>query len=138
MDLPPTMLDILLQTFADLRETMANASGEEQRLESALSTAEQIGVVEDALLHSNYFGDRALKPDTLARSLVGSLVRRVPEDVSILNKFWHAGAGAGEEGGAKQAQEGRGEDRTRRRHPAAAPSGTHSSPAASRRSASFK
>ncbi|MBL9104648.1 MAG: AAA family ATPase [Myxococcales bacterium] len=93
MDLPPTMLDILLQTFADLRETMANASGEDARLESSLSTAEQIGVLEDALLHGNFFGDRTLKPDTLARSLVGSLVRRVPEDVSILNKFWHAGAG---------------------------------------------
>jgi len=116
MDLPPTMLDILLQTFADLRETMANASSEEQRLESALSTAEQIGVVEDALLHSNYFGDRNLKPETLARSLVGSLVRRVPEDVSILNKFWHAGIG-GEEGGARKRKKG--EEKT---EPAAASS----------------
>ena len=115
MDLPPTMLDILLQTFADLRETMANAAGEEQRLESALSTAEQIGVLEDALLHSNYFGDRALKPDTLARSLVGSLVRRVPEDVSILNKFWHAGAGADD--GPKKRKKG--EEKT---ESAAAPS----------------
>lgn len=117
MDLPPTMLDILLQTFADLRETMANASSEEQRLESALSTAEQIGVVEDALLHSNYFGDRALKPEILARSLVGSLVRRVPEDVSILNKFWHAGVGASEEGGARKRKKG--EEKT---EPAAAAS----------------
>ncbi len=117
MDLPPTMLDILLQTFADLRETMANASSEEQRLESALSTAEQIGVVEDALLHSNYFGDRVLKGDTLARSLVGTLVRRVPEDVSILNKFWHAGAGGGEEGGARKRKKG--EEKT---EPAAATS----------------
>jgi MoxR-like ATPase len=115
MDLPPSMLDILLQTFADLRETMANAPGEDQRLESALSTAEQIGVLEDALLHSNFFGDRALKAETLARSLVGSLVRRVPEDVSILNKFLHAGAGP-EDGTRKRKK---GEDKT---EPAAAPS----------------
>lgn len=91
VEVPPTMLDILLQTFADLREATANTASEDQRLESALSTAEQIGVVEDAMLHSTFFGDRSLRPETLARSLVGTLVRRVPEDVSILNKFWHAG-----------------------------------------------
>ena len=104
VDVPPTMLDILLQTFADLRETMANATAEDQRLESSLSTAEQIGVLEDALLHSNFFGDRALKPEVMARSLVGTLVRRVPEDVSILNKFWHAGAG--EADGPKKRKKG--------------------------------
>jgi MoxR-like ATPase len=90
LDVPPTLLDVLLQTFADLRETSASASSDEQRLESSLSTAEQIGVLEDALLHSQFFGDTRLAPEMLARSLVGSLVRRVPEDVSILNRFWHA------------------------------------------------
>jgi hypothetical protein len=104
VDVPPTMLDILLQTFADLREATANATSDDQRLESSLSTAEQIGVVEDAMLHSNYFGDRTLRPETLARSLVGTLVRRVPEDVSILNKFWHAGAGP--EDGPKKRKKG--------------------------------
>jgi MoxR-like ATPase len=104
VDVPPTMLDILLQTFADLREATANTTSEDQRLESSLSTAEQIGVLEDALLHSNFFGDRALQPGTLARSLVGTLVRRVPEDVSILNKFWHATAA--ETDGVKKRKKG--------------------------------
>ncbi len=103
VEVPPTMLDILLQTFADLREATANTASEDQRLESALSTAEQIGVVEDAMLHSTFFGDRSLRPETLARSLVGTLVRRVPEDVSILNKFWHAGVG---EDGPKRRKKG--------------------------------
>lgn len=104
VDVPPTMLDILLQTFADLREATANTTSEDQRLESSLSTAEQIGVLEDALLHSNFFGDKALQPGTLARSLVGTLVRRVPEDVSILNKFWHASAAETE--GVKKRKKG--------------------------------
>ncbi|HEY8380241.1 MAG TPA: AAA family ATPase [Nannocystis sp.] len=95
VDVPPTLLDILLQTFSDLREAAANATSEDQRLESSLSTAEQIGVLEDALLHSHFFGDRSLQPATMARSLVSTLVRRVPEDVSILNKFWHASEGEG-------------------------------------------
>ena len=62
---------------------------DDEKLESALSTAEQIGVLEDAILHSNFFGERALRAGTLAWSLVGSLARRIPEDLSILNKFWH-------------------------------------------------
>lgn len=90
IDLPPALLDILLQTFADLRDASSSASSDDQRLESSLSTAEQIGVLEDAVLHSKFFGDSSLRPETLAASLVGGLVRRIPEDVTVLNKFWHA------------------------------------------------
>ncbi len=90
VDVPPTLLDVLVQTFADLREANAAASSDEQRVESALSTAEAIGVLEDAILHSHYFGETNLASSTLARSLVGTLVRRLPEDVSVLNKFWHS------------------------------------------------
>jgi MoxR-like ATPase len=90
VEVPPTLLDVLLQTFADLRETNAAATSDDQRLESALSTAEQIGVLEDALLYSRHFGNDALDASVLARSLIGTLVRRQPEDVAILNRFWHA------------------------------------------------
>jgi hypothetical protein len=90
VEIPPTLMDILLQTFADMRDASAAASSEDQRLESSLSTAEQIGVLEDAVLHGEFFGESKLEPYTLARSLVGTLVRRIPEDVSILNKFWHS------------------------------------------------
>jgi MoxR-like ATPase len=89
LDVPPTLLDILLQSFADLRAAAAAATSDDERLESALSTAEQIGVLEDAILHSTFFGDRTLRAGTLAGSLVGSLARRSPEDLAILNKYWH-------------------------------------------------
>ncbi len=90
VDVPPALLDILLQTFADMRQAAAAATSEDQKLESSLSTAEQIGVLEDAVLHGNFFGESKLEPYTLARSLIGTLVRRIPEDVSVLNKFWHS------------------------------------------------
>jgi MoxR-like ATPase len=90
VNVPPALLDILLQTFADMREAAAAAASDDQRLESSLSTAEQIGVLEDAVLHGNFFGESKLDPSTLARSLVGTLVRRIPEDVSVINKFWHS------------------------------------------------
>jgi MoxR-like ATPase len=86
---PPTLLDVLLQSFADLRAAATTATSDDERLESALSTAEQIGVLEDAILHSTFFGTRALTAETLAGSLVGSLARRSPEDLAILNKYWH-------------------------------------------------
>ncbi|TDC88267.1 AAA family ATPase [Actinomadura sp. 7K507] len=89
LDLPPTLLDVLLQSFADLRAAAASATSDDEKLESALSTAEQIGVLEDAILHSQFFGDRTLRAETLGSSLVGSLARRTPEDLAILNKFWH-------------------------------------------------
>src|SRR5919106_443587 len=89
LDVPPTLLDILLQSFADLRAAAAAATSDDEKLESALSTAEQIGVLEDAILHGQFFGENTLKAATLAGSLVGSLARRSPEDLAILNKFWH-------------------------------------------------
>ena len=90
IEVPPALLDILLQTFSDLRGAQANANGEDQKLESALSTAEQIGVLEDAILYSQYFGSNELDAGEIAASLVGTLVQRIPDDVSIMNKFWHA------------------------------------------------
>ncbi|WP_433826614.1 ATP-binding protein [Actinoplanes sp. CA-015351] len=89
LEVPPTLLDVLLQSFADLRAAAGSASSDDERLESALSTAEQIGVLEDAILHSNFFGASALTAEALAGSLVGSLARRSPEDLAILNKYWH-------------------------------------------------
>lgn len=90
VEIPPALLDVLLQTFADLRVAGAAASSDDERLESALSTAEQIGVVEDAVLHGQFFGEAELRPAFVAQALIGTLVRRMPEDLNVMNKFWHA------------------------------------------------
>jgi MoxR-like ATPase len=89
LEVPPTLLDILLESFADLRAAAASATSDDEKLESALSTAEQIGVLEDAILHGQFFGERTLTAETLGSALVGSLARRSPEDLAILNKYWH-------------------------------------------------
>ena len=81
--MPPTLLDILLQSFADLRAAAASATSDDEKLESALSTAEQIGVLEDAILHSQFFGDRTLRAETLAElagRLAGPAQPRGPRD----------------------------------------------------------
>ncbi|MBL8615335.1 MAG: AAA family ATPase [Deltaproteobacteria bacterium] len=90
VDVPPSLLDVLLRTFEDLRQASGAATTDDGRLESSLSTAEQIGVLEDAVLHSRFFGDAVLRPELVAASVVGTLVRRIPEDVSVMNRFWHS------------------------------------------------
>ncbi len=91
VEIPPALLEILVQTFADLRESSASANSEDQRLESALSTAEAIAVLEDAILQSRFFGDgEEVEPGALATALVGGLVRRLPADVAVMGKFWSA------------------------------------------------
>lgn len=87
VEVPPALLDILIETFEDLREVGGNG---DDGLGTALSTAEQIGVLEDAVLRSQFFSDTELEPHTLGEAFVGSLVRRKPEDVSVLNEFWHS------------------------------------------------
>ncbi|HEY3506811.1 MAG TPA: AAA family ATPase [Actinocatenispora sp.] len=89
LSVPPSLLDILLSSFADLRAAADAATSDDDKLESALSTAEQIGVLEDAILSSHFFGDRTLTAERLAASLVGSLTRRNPEDLAIMNKYLH-------------------------------------------------
>jgi MoxR-like ATPase len=90
IEVPPSLLDVLVQTFGDLRDATSAATSDDQRLESSLSTAEQIGVLEDAILSSRFFGSGNLEAGFVAKSLVGTLARRIPEDVAVLNKFWHA------------------------------------------------
>ncbi|MFD9065861.1 AAA family ATPase [Kitasatospora purpeofusca] len=87
LEVPPNLLDVLLRSFGDLRDAAAAAGSDDEKLGSALSTAEQIGVLEDAALHSDFFGGRALTARALGSSLVGSLARRAPEDPAILTKY---------------------------------------------------
>lgn len=89
MEIPPSLLEVLLETFNNLREVSDAAASDDERLESALSTAEQIGVLEDAALHTHFFNQKEISGERLASSLIGTLIRRVPEDVSICNKYWH-------------------------------------------------
>lgn len=109
LEVSDSLLDILLQTFKDLRETSAAAASDDERLESALSTAEQIGVLEDAVLHSNFF-DKELDGSILASSLIGSLVRRSPEDISFMNKFWNNVVEKRKEEKEKSAKDGKAQE----------------------------
>jgi len=86
---PKNILEIILETFADLREANNSLNDESAKLESALSTAEQISILEEAILQARFFHGTA-RVTALAQSLIGSLARRLPEDLTMLNNFWHS------------------------------------------------
>lgn len=87
--IPSSLLDILLETFRELRIANSATRSDSEKLESALSTAEQIGILEDALLQTIFFKGKGSK-EALAQSLIGGLTRRLPEDLAMINKFWHS------------------------------------------------
>lgn len=87
--IPASLLEILLETFKELRDVSLSARSDSDRLESSLSTAEQIGILEDAMLQSTFFKD-VTPAKALAQSLIGGLTRRLPEDLTVMNKFWHS------------------------------------------------
>lgn len=87
--IPASLLDILLETFKELRSVSLSSRSDSDRLESSLSTAEQIGILEDTLLQVAFFKE-ASPEEALAQSLIGGLTRRLPEDLTVMNKFWHS------------------------------------------------
>ncbi|MHA1202696.1 MAG: ATP-binding protein [Candidatus Heimdallarchaeaceae archaeon] len=87
--IPASLLDILMETFKELRDVSLSSRSDSDRLESSLSTAEQIGILEDTLLQVAFFKDSSPE-EALAQSLIGGLTRRLPEDLTVMNKFWHS------------------------------------------------
>ena len=64
----------------------------QNRINRSIGTDLSVGVKHRPFLNENliiFFGASALTSETLASSLVGSLARRSPEDLAILNKYWH-------------------------------------------------
>ena len=87
--IPTSLLDILLETFSELRIANSATRSDSVKLESALSTAEQISILEDAILQTIFFKGKGSE-EALAQSLIGGLTRRLPEDLAMINKFWHS------------------------------------------------
>ena len=90
-DLPVTLdrsvLEILTTVFREIRDGRS-AEGVKVKIPSTtISTAEAIGVAIDSALHSAYFGDDQVGPDSIARQLVGSVVKEDLGDLAILKEY---------------------------------------------------
>jgi len=58
-----------------------------QKPSTTVSTAEAIGVALDAAIHARFFGNGAVGPQEIARTLVGSIVKEDLADLGVLKEY---------------------------------------------------
>jgi MoxR-like ATPase len=83
----PSLLDLLVTAFRELRDGKTSDGISVKSPGTTLSTAEAIGTAVDAVLHSRYFGDGKVTAGTIARNLVGSIVKEDPQDLAALKEY---------------------------------------------------
>jgi MoxR-like ATPase len=85
--LEPTILELLATAFRELREGKTADGVSVKSPGTTLSTADAIGTVVDAALHTRFFGDGKVSPASIARNLVGSVVKEDPQDLAALKEY---------------------------------------------------
>ena len=83
----PGILDLLATAFRELRDGKTSEGVSVKSPSTTLSTAEAIGTAVDAALHSNYFGDGKVSAGSIARNMIGSIVKEDPQDLAALKEY---------------------------------------------------
>ena len=81
------VLSLLATVFRELREGVTSDGVSVQKPGTTLSTAEAIGVALDSAIHSRYFGNGTVGPDSIGRNLVGSIVKEDQGDLKALKEY---------------------------------------------------
>jgi MoxR-like ATPase len=83
----PAILDLLATAFRELRDGKTAEGISVKSPGTTLSTAEAIGTAVDAALHSRFFGDGKVTAGSIARNLIGSIVKEDPQDLAALKEY---------------------------------------------------
>jgi len=83
----PAILDLLATAFRELRDGKTAEGISVKSPGTTLSTAEAIGTAVDAALHSRFFGDGKVSAGSIARNLIGSIVKEDPQDLAALKEY---------------------------------------------------
>jgi MoxR-like ATPase len=83
----PGILELLATAFRELRDGKTGDGISVKSPSTILSTAEAIGTAVDAVLHCRYFGDGKVTSGTVARNLLGSIVKEDPQDLAVLKEY---------------------------------------------------
>ncbi len=83
----PGILDLLATAFRELRDGKTAEGISVKSPGTTLSTAEAIGTAVDAALHSRFFGDGKVSAGSIARNLIGSIVKEDPQDLAALKEY---------------------------------------------------
>ncbi len=80
-------MELLATAFRELRDGKTAEGISVKSPSTTLSTAEAIGTAVDAALHSRYFGDGKVSAGSIARNLIGSIVKEDPQDLAVLKEY---------------------------------------------------
>ncbi|MFQ5978623.1 MAG: AAA family ATPase [Candidatus Heimdallarchaeota archaeon] len=94
VDLPSDVVEILVQTFSELREGRSAEGVRFTSPKAVMSTAEEIAVLYDAAIFADFFGSRLTKATKVslkdvARTLQGSIVKEDTSDLESLREYWN-------------------------------------------------
>lgn len=81
------VLDLLTTVFREIRAGRSEDGVSLKQPSTTLSTAEAIAVALDAALHARFFGNGQVGADTVARQLVGSVVKEDLGDLAVLREY---------------------------------------------------
>jgi MoxR-like ATPase len=81
------VLAMLATVFRDMRSGTTADGVSVQKPSTTVSTAEAIGVALDAAIHARFFGNGAVGPGEIARTLVGSIVKEDLADLGVLKEY---------------------------------------------------
>ncbi|MBD8528013.1 AAA family ATPase [Pseudoxanthomonas sp. CAU 1598] len=81
------IIELLTTVFREIRLGRSEEGVSLKSPSTTLSTAEAIGVALDAALHARYFGNGEVGAGTLARHLIGSLVKEDLADLASLKEY---------------------------------------------------
>ncbi len=87
ISIEPAILDLLATAFRELRDGRSAEGISVKTPTTTLSTAEAIGTAVDAALHTRFFGDGKVSAASIARNLVGSIVKEDPQDLAVLKEY---------------------------------------------------
>lgn len=82
------VLELLVTAFQELRNGESKEGVRLDRPQSALSTAEAVGVAYAAGLHAFHFGPRKLRPEDITQHLSGAVVKDATDDLPRLGAYF--------------------------------------------------
>ena len=81
------IIDLLTTVFREMRQGKSADGVSLKAPSTTLSTAEAIGVALDAALSARFFGNGKVTPETVAKNLVGSIVKEDLADLKVLQEY---------------------------------------------------
>ena len=83
----PPLIELLTTVFREIRAGKSAEGISLKQPSTTLSTAEAIGVALDAALYARFFDNGEVTPGSIARNLVGSVVKEDMADLAVLREY---------------------------------------------------